>query len=81
MIVFSAFNDEPYFGQFKAIFDSLGIPFLTEIPALAWEAEDPGKPSKLISDGHWDLKGQRVCGAYLADYITEHFTPTRRRDA
>jgi hypothetical protein len=66
IIAFPTFDDEPYFSQFKLIFNHVKIDFLVDIPRLAWEAEGRGR---VRNDDHWGEKGHAACGTYLAEYI------------
>jgi hypothetical protein len=75
IIAFSAFNNEPYFNQFKLIFNYLNIDFLVDIPKLAWDAEGRGR---VKGNDHWGKNGNAACGAYLAEYIKTNFLNDRQ---
>jgi hypothetical protein len=70
VIAFPVFDDEPYFSQFKAIFKKSNIDFLSAIPRLAWDSEEP---QKVRNYDHWTEKGHSVCGAYISNYIKRSF--------
>jgi hypothetical protein len=76
LVAFPVLDEQPYLDAFRAIFARHGVPFLDQVPQLAWQAQarSPlGEGVGLHGQGHWNRAGHAACGAYLASYLRQRF--------
>ena len=69
LIAFPVNDAEPYFRQFKRIFQENNIPFVAQIPEIISLKEAESGPMRLKDGSHWDEKGQALCGQILLEFL------------
>jgi hypothetical protein len=69
LVAFCVDDEEPYYSQFKIIFEQLGISLFEEIPELLKKAEKEGTETTLRDHSHWNEAGHEIVGKYLSKKI------------
>ncbi len=73
VIAFVVNDKEPYFTQFKIIFNNAHIDFIDKIPSLIRSFEIKNNVICRARDKvHWDEKGNRICAEYLTNYLRNY---------
>ena len=76
---FPVIGNEPYLTQFKEIFSEEDIPFFSEVPRIAWDAELATRSRPVLETSHWTEVGHLHAGRYLAKQLQQELESSQLR--
>jgi hypothetical protein len=79
LVAFPTDSFEPYFDEWRRIFERRSVPFVESVVERVQDAERKGAKLRLSDGAHWNHGGQRICGEVLAAWLRSNIPMLRRR--